>query len=280
MTTPAIWPSMGAAVSRISTMSTMQKQLRLTSRRAIPASSSRTQQQQQFAPISTTAALFKRHTYVGARSNKDMNKKRGESALNRSGTRWRLSMSDEPLPRPVPRAELPEIVTDENHGLWDFFRDRNSVAAPPEEDAKHGRAWTVEELRHKSWDDLHRLWWMCVKERNRIATANWERQKSRLGFGEAEADARDREVKLTMRNIKHCLTERFYAWEDAVELAKHDPEVDLTGKGPAFIPSQYLEEEAAVEEATEQAVAAEIAEAVDPSTIPSEKPQTEAPRAQ
>ncbi|KAK3987813.1 mitochondrial 39-S ribosomal protein L47 (MRP-L47)-domain-containing protein [Cladorrhinum sp. PSN332] len=279
MATPAIRPSMGAAVSRISTMSAMQKPLQLTCRRAIPAPLSGTQQQQQVAPISTTAVLLKRHTYVGARSNKDMNKKRGESALNRSGTRWRLSMSDEPLPKPVSRAELPEIVTDENHGLWDFFRDRNAVAASPEEDAKHGRGWTVEELRHKSWDDLHRLWWVCVKERNRIATANWEREKNKLGFGEAESAARDKEVKLTMRNIKHCLTERFYAWEDAVELAKNDPEVDLTGKGPAFTPSQYLEEDASFEEATEQGAAFESAEAVDPSTIPSDKPQTEAPRA-
>ncbi|KAK4231300.1 mitochondrial 39-S ribosomal protein L47 (MRP-L47)-domain-containing protein [Podospora fimiseda] len=254
MATAAIRPSMGAAVSRISTMSRAQKPLQLACRRAIPASSSRPQpqQQQKVAPISTTAALLKRHTYVGARCNKDMNKKRGESALSRSGTRWRLSMSDEPLPKPVPREELPKIVTDENHGLWDFFRDRNAVAATPDEDAKHGRGWTVEELRHKSWDDLHRLWWVCVKERNRISTANYERGKSVLGFGEAESATREKEVKLTMRNIKHCLTERFYAWEDAVQLAKKDPEVDLSGKGPAFTPSQYLEDEVPSKQAQAQ----------------------------
>lgn len=104
-------------------------------------------------------------------------------------------MSDEPLPKPVPREQLPQIVTDENHGLWDFFADRRSVAATPEEDAKHGRGWTVEELRHKSWDDLHKLWWVCVKERNRIATSNWERTKSKLGFGEAESAERDAQVR-------------------------------------------------------------------------------------
>ena len=39
-----------------------------------------------------------------------------------------------------------------------------------------------------------------------------------------------------MRAIKHTLTERYYAWQEAVELAKIDPEVDLTGNGPAYTP--------------------------------------------
>ena len=79
-----------------------------------------------------------------------------------------------------------------------------------------------------------------------------------------------------MRNIKHCLTERFYAWEDAVELAKKDPEVDLSGNGPAFTPTEFLEEEAAAP--AEPVGNAEAADAVDPSTIPSPKLQGEAPR--
>ncbi|AEO67006.1 uncharacterized protein THITE_2115678 [Thermothielavioides terrestris NRRL 8126] len=249
----------------------------------------------QTAAFSTSAVLLKRHRYPGARSNKDYSKKRGESALRRTGTRWRLSVSDEPLPRPVPRDQLPAIETDPDHGLWEFFPDHRTVAAAPEEDAKHGRSWSVEELRHKSWEDLHRLWWVCVKERNRIATGNWERNKSKLGFGEAEALGRDREVRATMRAIKHTLTERFYAWEDAVKLAKDDPEVNLSGDGPAFTPSHFLEgeEEAAVapaeekegeqhaaegaEETAEKTAPAAVA-AADPATIPASKPQAEAPR--
>lgn len=45
-----------------------------------------------------------------------------------------------------------------------------------------------------------------------------------------------------MRNIKHALTERWYAWEDAVELAKTDPEVDMSGQGNAYTPIEYLEQ--------------------------------------
>ncbi|KAK3292305.1 54S ribosomal protein L4, mitochondrial [Chaetomium fimeti] len=243
----------------------------------------------QTASISTTAALLKRHKYREARVYRDNSKHRGESAIHRSGTRWRLSMSDEPLPRPVPRSKLPAIETDPDHGLWDFFANRQMISDPPSEIAKHGRSWTAEELRHKSWDDLHRLWWVCAKERNRIATANWERNKGEMGFGEAEAQKRDHTVRQTMRSIKHVLTERFYTWEDAVKLAENDPEVDLTGNGPAFIPSNYLEEgDVAATEGEQQAAetTGETVEKADPvttatpepATIPSSQQPTDAPR--
>ena len=32
------------------------------------------------------------------------------------------------------------------------------------------------------------------------------------------------------------LTERYYAWQEAKELAKLDPQVNLTGHGPAYDP--------------------------------------------
>ncbi|KAK3940621.1 mitochondrial 39-S ribosomal protein L47 (MRP-L47)-domain-containing protein [Diplogelasinospora grovesii] len=283
-TSGAIRPSMGSAV-RAAQLSGLLTAV------ARPPASPFLASTTQTAGLSTTTSLLKRHTYAGARDNRDHSKKRGESALRRTGTRWRLSMSDEPLPRPVPKEKLPPVETDPDHGLWDFFYDRETVVNTPQEDAKHGRGWSVEELRHKSWDDLHRLWWVCVKERNRISTANYERRKSRLGFGDAEAKGRDREVRVTMRGIKHVLTERFYAWEDAKKLAETDPEVDLSGEGVAYTPMEYLEEEEVLlEEQTEAAEAqleghetqqegkASGPAAVDPSTLPSEQTSREAPR--
>lgn len=210
-----------------------------------------------------------------------MNRERGVSSIRQTGPRYRLSVSNDPIPRPAlsgssrdapeKAAEVAAPEIDPNHGLWQFFVD-GKVAPTPTEDAAIGRSWTVEELRRKSWEDLHKLWWVCVKERNRIATARVARKSFELGFGDMEADERDLVVRRTMRGIKHTLTERFYAWEDAFELAKTDPEVDLSGAGPAFQPSAYLEEdvsalepETAPEAAQAQAAASETAAAPAPA---------------
>ena len=48
-----------------------------------------------------------------------------------------------------------------------------------------------EELRHKSWEDIHSLWWMCCKERNRIATEVRERRRLKLPRGDGAAKRRD-----------------------------------------------------------------------------------------
>ncbi len=54
-----------------------------------------------------------------------------------------------------------------------------------------------------------------------------------------------------MGAIKHVLTERYYVWEDAVDAAQDDPEIDLSGAGPVFTPLEYLEDEASSEQSTE-----------------------------
>lgn len=59
-------------------------------------------------------------------------------------------------------------------------------------------------------------------------------------------------VKKTMSNIRSCLIERWYAYEDARRLAEQDPEVDLSGQGPAYSPRAYDEEELLEEDAEER----------------------------
>lgn len=46
-------------------------------------------------------------------------------------------------------------------------------------------------------------------------------------YGEYEAAERDKQVRKTMKGIRHCLTERWYAWENARVAGMEDPEVDL-----------------------------------------------------
>lgn len=155
-----------------------------------------------------------------------------------------------------------KVQVDDDHGLWQFFGEDRKLLTPPEEDSLHGRAWTVQELRQKSWEDLHRLWWVCVKERNRLATEAYERKRIEAGYGEYEAEARDKEIKLTMRAIKHTLTERWYAWENARQEAVNDPEVDLSGRGPAFTPVVEDVFENEVEEGSDEAAAADVKQEV------------------
>jgi len=142
------------------------------------------------APFSTTSILLKRGRY----KTRDASKHRGESSLYGSGPKEFLSVSNSPLPRPRDPADVPAPATDPDHGLWGFFRPDKALLSPPEDDTAHGRAWTVEELRRKSWEDLHCLWYACVRERNRISTEYMSRAKHDIGFGNDEAEARDEVV--------------------------------------------------------------------------------------
>lgn len=134
------------------------------------------------APFSTTAPQCKRKT-------RDNNRLRGVSALRRTGPREPFSVSWEQLPEPA--KYKPPVRTDEDHGLWGFFHGKDKLMNTPAEDGAHGRAWTVQELRQKGWEDLHALWWACCRERNCIATADAERTRAGLGFGEYESSERD-----------------------------------------------------------------------------------------
>ncbi|KAI0445907.1 mitochondrial 39-S ribosomal protein L47 (MRP-L47)-domain-containing protein [Xylaria telfairii] len=178
--------------------------------------------------------------YNNRRPRRDNNRFRGLSSIYRSGTRFRMNIDKSDTPQPA--NYKPEIEVDPNHGLWGFFYGQDKTLLTPDEDVQHGRGWTVEELRHKSWEDLHKLWWVCVKEQNRLVTARKERARLQLTNGLQEGADRLLEVRKTMVSIKHVLTERWYLWEDARKLAETDPEIDLSNTQSPFTPADYLEE--------------------------------------
>ena len=70
---------------------------------------------------------------------RDNNPNRGVSALRRTGLRYPLGMSKEPLPVPVldPKKRS-KVTVDENHGLWGFFNAKRTPLSTPEEDAACG----------------------------------------------------------------------------------------------------------------------------------------------
>lgn len=123
---------------------------------------------------------------------RDYNRERGVSSIRRTGPRQALSVSKAPLPKPVLDPALrSKVKVNPDHGLWEFFHSKEKPMNTPEEDNEHGRSWSVEELRHKSWEDLHALWWLCSKERNRIATETYERERLKAGYGSFEGQRRD-----------------------------------------------------------------------------------------
>ncbi|KAL1887366.1 54S ribosomal protein L4 mitochondrial [Ceratocystis pirilliformis] len=200
---------------------------------------------------------------------RDNNRLRGVSLLRRSGLREPVSVSKEPLPKPSDYK--PVVEHDPNHGLWGFFPAPGTLMRSPAEDAEHGRAWTVEELRKKDWEDLHRLWWVCLRERNMIATATYERIRLDVGFGTQEARSRDAQVRLTMKRIKATLTERHYVWEDARKVAENDPEINLSGEGDAYLPAPQSDADVFAEDEAWIAKPEEATQPIEPTTVTAPK---------
>lgn len=75
-----------------------------------------------------------------SRYPRDRNPNRGVSPLRRTGLPQPLSVSKEPLPKPLlDPARRSKLNVDENHGLWGFFNAQKEALSTPEQDDAHGK---------------------------------------------------------------------------------------------------------------------------------------------
>lgn len=104
-------------------------------------------------------------------------------------------------------------------GLEEFFENasflsRKNVGLEPSISRNYGRSWSAPELRRKDFSDLHRLWYILLKEKNLLLTQQAEAK--RLGVRWIETDRLD-SVCQSMARVKTVLTERRVAYERARE---------------------------------------------------------------
>ncbi|CAI5470887.1 unnamed protein product [Closterium sp. Yama58-4] len=92
-------------------------------------------------------------------------------------------------------------------GLADFFEQGRTPDAP----VTTGRGWQAWELRHKSFEDLHALWYVLLKEKNLLYS---QKQMLQSQGRRMVQPHRIRLVKASMCRIKQVLTERALAVED------------------------------------------------------------------
>lgn len=82
-------------------------------------------------------------------------------------------------------------------GLEEFFLHRTA--------GKTGRPWAAAELRLKSFEDLHKLWFVLLKEKNMLATYKQQCKTNNLILQNPERFAK---VRASMAAIKQVVGER------------------------------------------------------------------------
>lgn len=95
-------------------------------------------------------------------------------------------------------------------GLDAFLDPRRFMAEDKAKEEVTGREWLARELRLKSFEDLHALWYVLLKEKNMLQTEKYVHKANRTKMRNKD---RLGKVRRAMSRIKHVLSER--AQEDA-----------------------------------------------------------------
>lgn len=88
----------------------------------------------------------------------------------------------------------------------EFFDDKKNWG---ENEVKHGRGWKLPELRIKSNEDLHKLWFVLLKEKNMLLTMENEGVEQHRLFPSPE---RIDKVENSMQNLETVVRERNRAY--------------------------------------------------------------------
>mmetsp|Transcript_26405 Transcript_26405/g.55043 ORF Transcript_26405/g.55043 Transcript_26405/m.55043 type:complete len:191 (-) Transcript_26405:35-607(-) len=119
--------------------------------------------------------------------------------------------------QPSDRSHIPQGLNSTGKWMW-VGTQENKYKVPlelsnlsqffapdSERNLPSGRAWKARELRHKSFDDLHNLWFVLYKEYNLL----WTEQGMARRRGQIWVDPeRKKKVKKSMAAIKQVLGER------------------------------------------------------------------------
>lgn len=131
---------------------------------------------------------------------------RVSTTLSRSLTQGFTRQSSTPLSPTFCNATLTiarPLSTKYNPSPLDAFRD--PVDRQTRATEQVGRPWSVQELRRKSYDDLHKLWYVLYMERNMLLTEQQLSRRRQLMFPQP---ARLTKVRKSMGAIKQVLGER------------------------------------------------------------------------
>ncbi|KAF8985463.1 54S ribosomal protein L4 mitochondrial [Entomortierella lignicola] len=102
-------------------------------------------------------------------------------------------------------------------GVEEFFENGKSL---PTEKSWTGRAWRASELRVKSFEDLHKLWYVLLKERNLLAAQKEEARRFHISKQYFSNKGRQVKCQKSMARIKFVLNERRLAWVEATKLQR------------------------------------------------------------
>lgn len=145
---------------------------------------------------------------------------------------------------PIPAAAA-NLKCPDDHPLWQFFSDKKFLRTPDELDTL-SRPWSIPELRRKSFNDLHSLWYACLKEQNILMR---EIHLVRFQFdGQTEGyDELNEKIRTTMWRIRHVLSERDWAFRNASKEFESEKEVFVQKFEKEFLEAPANEDEEAFE---------------------------------